>query len=102
MWVQRFYFPGLLAILSVGIVADELPFTRDVDLIYHKEGGYALTMDRVAPVAGANGAAVVALKTTSGARSARSMVPPRRAAQYHWPRVRTSIRLRTCWSIPST
>ena len=55
---QCFYFLGLLAILSVGIVADELPFTRDVDLIYHKEGGYALTMDRVAPVADANGAAV--------------------------------------------
>lgn len=45
-------------ILSTNITASESPFTRDIDLIYHKGGGYALTMDRVAPN-NPNGAAVV-------------------------------------------
>ena len=49
----------LLAVLSAAAAAEELPFTRDIDLIYHKQGGYALTMDRVAPAGDANGAAVV-------------------------------------------
>jgi predicted esterase len=48
-----------LAILSANIAAEESSFTRAIDLIYHKEGGYALTMDRIAPVANANGAAIV-------------------------------------------
>ena len=53
----------LLAALSVTSVlqADELPFTRDIDLIYHKQGGYALTMDRLTPKGEVNGAAVVAV-----------------------------------------
>ena len=37
----------------------ERPFTRDSDVIYHKEGGYALTLERVTPAYNANGAAVV-------------------------------------------
>ena len=51
----------LLAALSVTSVlqADELPFTRDIDLIYHKQGGYALTMDRLTPTSEPNGAAVI-------------------------------------------
>ena len=48
-----------VAASTLGVAADDPPFTRDVDLIYHKQGGYALTMDRVAPAGGANGAAVV-------------------------------------------
>ena len=51
----------VLAALTVGLAADEPTFTRDVDLIYRKQGGYALTMDRVAPVGNVNGAAVVAV-----------------------------------------
>ena len=51
----------LLAALSVTSVlqADDLPFTRDIDVIYHKQGGYALTMDRLTPRGEANGAAVI-------------------------------------------
>ena len=56
-WSIRFLC--LLATLSAGAVADEPTLTRDVDLIYHKQGGYALTMDRLAPAGDANGAAVV-------------------------------------------
>ena len=48
-----------VAASTLGVAADDPPFARDVDLIYHKQGGYALTMDRVAPARGANGAAVV-------------------------------------------
>ncbi|MCR9293236.1 MAG: alpha/beta hydrolase [bacterium] len=34
-------------------------FVSELDIIYRKQDGYALTMDRVAPESGANGAAVV-------------------------------------------
>ena len=34
---RRIRLLGLLAMMSAGAVADESPFTRDVDLIYHKQ-----------------------------------------------------------------
>lgn len=34
-------------------------FTRERDVIYHREGGYALTLDRIAPGGESNGAAIV-------------------------------------------
>jgi acetyl esterase/lipase len=52
---------ALLVVLSASSSAAELSFTRDIDLIYHKQDGYALTMDRVTPAANTNGAAVVML-----------------------------------------
>ncbi|MDC0067673.1 prolyl oligopeptidase family serine peptidase [Gammaproteobacteria bacterium] len=54
----RYLLLCLVAFLSTNGNASEPPFTRDIDLIYHKEAGYALTMDRVVPT-DANGAAVV-------------------------------------------
>ena len=59
MLCQRISVLALLAALSASVAASELPFARDIDLIYHKQGGYALTMDRLAPSKNANGAAVV-------------------------------------------
>ena len=49
----------LLAALSITSVLQAKSFTRDLDLIYHKQGGYALTMDRLVPTGEANGAAVI-------------------------------------------
>ncbi len=44
---------------SLGLCAETLAFTRTSDLVYHKQEGYALTMDRVTPTTRANGAAIV-------------------------------------------
>lgn len=46
------------ALLSTRLCANELDFTRDIDLVYLKQDGYALTMDRVIP-ARTNGASIV-------------------------------------------
>ncbi len=50
-----------LALLSsaTGLGAKEPDFTRSIDLVYHKQEGYALTMDRVTPKPQTNGAAIV-------------------------------------------
>ena len=51
----------LCCLLTTGYgnaTANEPLFSRDIDLIYHKEGGYALTMDRVTPFT-PNGAAIM-------------------------------------------
>ncbi len=39
--------------------ADEPNFTRQLDIIYRKDGGFALTMDKVAPRDNRNGAAII-------------------------------------------
>ena len=39
--------------------AEELSFTRELDVIYNKEDGFALTMDKVAPTEKNNGAAII-------------------------------------------
>jgi len=39
--------------------AAEPNFTRELDLIYHKQDGFALTMEKVAPAEDGNGAAVI-------------------------------------------
>ncbi len=39
--------------------AAEPRFTREMDLIYHKQDGFALTMEKVTPAENANGAAVI-------------------------------------------
>ena len=56
--------PTLLSCLAVLVFASaattaEPNFTRQFDLIYHRQDGYVLTMERVAPKKGANGAAIV-------------------------------------------
>jgi acetyl esterase/lipase len=49
-----------LAAWTVSVAhAAEPTFTRQFDLIYHKQDGFALTMERVAPTRHSNGAAVV-------------------------------------------
>ena len=60
-WIARSQrrFLILLAALSITSVLQAKSFTRDLDLIYHKQGGYALTMDRLVPTGEANGAAVI-------------------------------------------
>lgn len=72
-----------LSATSLG-AADPPAFVRDLDLIYHREGGYALTMDRIAPAAEANGAAVLML-VSGGWVSRHAFLEPRVADQL--PRV---------------
>ena len=69
---------GVLAALSATTLGAAEPpsFVRDLDLIYHRQGGYALTMDRVAPVAEANGAAVLML-VSGGWVSRHAFLEPR-------------------------
>ena len=83
---RRVLLFGVLAALSAttAAAADAPSFVRDLDLIYHRQGGYALTMDRVAPVAEANGAAVLML-VSGGWVSRHAFLEPRVADQL--PRV---------------
>lgn len=39
--------------------AEALNFTRESDIIYHRQEGYALTMEKLAPKQNANGAAII-------------------------------------------
>lgn len=48
----------LAAIPFGSLHADEANFKRELDIIYHRQGGYALTMERLSPLE-RNGAAVV-------------------------------------------
>lgn len=83
---RRVLLFGVLAALSAttAAAADSPSFVRDLDLIYHREGGYALTMDRIAPVTEANGAAVLLL-VSGGWVSRHAFLEPRVADQL--PRV---------------
>lgn len=55
-------------------------FTREADVIYHKEGGYALTLERVTPAENANGAAVV-MVVSGGWVSSHDFTQPHAADQ---------------------
>ena len=50
-------FISLLATSST--FAQDVPFERELDIIYHKQGGFALTMDKVVPKENSNHAAVI-------------------------------------------
>lgn len=67
--------PLLLLIASAAAQPAEPEFTRQMDLIYHKQGGFALTLDRVAPRQAPNGAAVV-LVMSGGWRSGHEFTLP--------------------------
>ena len=47
------------AIAQDAPATDATPFSRQFDIIYHKQDGYALTMEKVEPTSGRNGAAVI-------------------------------------------
>ena len=65
MFVKRRFHAGLLAAISVALLADVAPggempeFTRLDEVIYGRKFGTALTMDVLTPDEGANGAGVI-------------------------------------------
>lgn len=55
----RWLAPLALLLATSVSHADPPGFTRQFDLIYHKQDGFALTMERVAPTENSSGAAVI-------------------------------------------
>ena len=55
-------------------------FSREADLIYRKQGGFALTMEKVAPQADKNNAAIV-IVMSGGWLSSHDMTKPHAADQ---------------------
>lgn len=77
--------PALLSATTLGAsvapaAANTPEFVRETDVIYHKQDGYALTMDRVAPKTGGNGAAVI-LVMSGGWFSSHDAIQPHDATK---------------------
>ena len=56
---STFQIFSLMLLITSNCCAEDPAFTRELDIIYHKQDGFALTMDRVAPKEGSNGAGVI-------------------------------------------
>lgn len=61
MMHRKFITAGLILLFlpALPLRADEPSFARQMDIIYHKQDGFALTMEKVVPTEEANGAAVI-------------------------------------------
>ena len=62
LYYRKIAFSSLFLVLPAlsPLHADVPAFTRQMDIIYHKQDGYALTMEKVSPKKeGANGAAII-------------------------------------------